>query len=231
MSLTREDLENDRFREHICKANPNAGALTAEQIEASLRGTLALRPEDDRGDIWLFAYGSLIWNPLIHVEEHEVTRLSGYHRRFCLWSTAGRGTPRQPGLVLGLDAGGCCQGVALRVRADHAVDELRLVWRREMVVGSYCPRWVRVSNGGVTRWAITFAVNRRHPGYAGRLHQDEVVEAMVRTRGHLGSPVEYLLKTVEGLESHGVHDPHLVALRERVLAVQAGTADSPYMTA
>ena len=103
MPLTREDLENDVLRKQYEGIRDHVPLVPVEAFHASLDAVLA--GWNPKNDLWVFAYGSLIWNPLIHVEQHEVTRISGYHRRFCLWSTAGRGTPRQPGLVLALDAG------------------------------------------------------------------------------------------------------------------------------
>ena len=99
--------------------------------------------------------------------------INGLHRRFCLWSLASRGTRECPGLVLGLDRGGACRGVALRLPAMLAIDELHLLWRREMAVGSYHPRWVKVDAGGREIVALTFVVRREHPQYAGRLSLDE----------------------------------------------------------
>ncbi len=120
-------------------------ALTDEQLSDSLTAMLKARPKG--AGWWVFAYGSLLWNPLFPFAEARPAILRGLHRRFCLRSLASRGTPDQPGLVLGLDRGGACTGVAYRLPAPVAMDELHLLWRREMVVGAYRPRWVRVRSG------------------------------------------------------------------------------------
>ncbi len=91
----------------------------------------------------------------------DIAHVHGFHRRFCLRSRTGRGSIENPGLVLGLDFGGCCNGVAFRIAADQARQELTLVWRREMVLGSYAPRWVKMRAGGSQLRAIAFVVN--HP--------------------------------------------------------------------
>jgi len=217
MSLTRADLEKDLLREAFRRAHPEVRVLSDAEQEASLRGLLDGHPRD--ADVWLFGYGSLVWNPIVHFEERCVAQLHGYHRSFCLWSHVNRGSLQRPGLVLGLDRGGSCRGVAFRIAGPKAEDELRLLWRREMVLGSYSPRWARVDAGEKSLQAIAFFVRRDHPNYAGKLPLETIVRTLVSTRGHLGSPAEYLLETVRGLNEHGVRDAYLLELRKRVLAV------------
>jgi cation transport protein ChaC len=195
--LTRADLEGDRLGKLFREANPGAHVLSDEEREASLQALLATHPEGE--DVWLFGYGSLIWNPIVHFEERHVAKLHGFHRRLCLWSHVGRGTPQKPGLVLGLDTGGCCRGVVFRIGAERALDELRLLWRREMVLGSYRPRWVKVNTGDRELTAIAFIVRRDHPSYAGRLPLEAVIKVLVSARGFLGTPAEYLHETIHGL--------------------------------
>lgn len=220
--LTRADLESDRLRRLFCRVNPGVRVLTDAELDASIESLLDTRP--DGGDAWLFGYGSLIWNPIIRFEERLVAKLHGYHRRFCLWSHVGRGSLQRPGLVLGLDSGGSCRGIVFRVDAKKARSEFKLVWRREMVLGSYCPRWLRVSAGNRDLDAIAFIVNRDHPSYAGRLPLETVLKNMVSTRGFLGTPAEYLHETVRGLLEHGVRDAYLMDIRRRVLALHPETA-------
>jgi cation transport protein ChaC len=218
MTLTRADLESDRLRKLFTKANPHARVLSDEELEASLQELLATHP--DAEDVWLFGYGSLIWNPIVHFRERHVARLHGFHRRFCLWSHIGRGSLTHPGLVLGLDVGGCCRGVAFRIDAAHAVQELRLLWRREMVLGSYCPRWIKVTLGERPVRALAFIVNRTHPAYAGRLPTEAVLKTMLSASGYLGTPAEYLFETIHALLAHGVRDQYLLELKRRVLALR-----------
>jgi cation transport protein ChaC len=217
MSLTRADLENDLLRATFRKVNPQAPVLSDAEQEASLRGILD--QHESGADVWLFGYGSLVWNPILRYEERRVARLHGFHRSFCLWSHVNRGSLQRPGLVLGLDAGGSCRGVAYRIAAHHAEDELRLLWRREMVLGAYAPRWAKVDSGEETIQAIAFFVNREHPSYAGKLPPETVIKTLVSARGQLGTPAEYLLETVRGLIEHGVRDSYLIELRKRVLAM------------
>jgi len=222
--LTRTDLESDRLRKLFCQANPGVRVLTDAELESSLQALLQTHPQGE--DVWLFGYGSLIWNPIIHFAERHVARLHGYHRRFCLWSHVNRGSLHKPGLVLGLDAGGCCRGVVFRIRAEQAQSELRLLWRREMVLGSYRPRWLKVSTGERDLNAIAFTVNRNHANYAGRLPLETVLRTMAGTRGYLGTSAEYLHETVRGLLAHGVRDEYLMDLRKRMLALHPDLAHS-----
>lgn len=216
--LCRADLEADLYRNLHSSAGLAHRVLSPEELDASVDGLLAeIAPDTDP---WVFAYGSLVWNPIIHFSERRLATLRGYHRRFCLWSYIGRGTRDIPGLVLGLDRGGCCRGVSYRLPHYLAREELRLLWRREMAVGSYCPRWIRVvdENDGSEHRAIAFVVNREHPSYTGKLAQDIVVNALSLARGQVGSSADYLMHTVESLITHGIRDEHLIDLQRRVLA-------------
>ncbi len=190
-------------------------ALSDEQLSSSLARTLAQKPKG--AGWWVFAYGSLLWNPVFPVVEMRQGTVRGLHRRFCLWSLGSRGTPDRPGLVLGLDRGGVCRGVALRLPAPLALDELHLLWRREMVVGSYHPRWVNVyTKDGRSMAAIAFVVNRRHPQYAGKLPLDKQVEVLATAAGAFGSSGDYLERTRVALIAHGIADPYLERLADRV---------------
>jgi cation transport protein ChaC len=142
--------------------------------------------------------------------------LRGLHRRFCLWSLASRGTRECPGLVLGLERGGACRGVAMRLPSMLAIDELHLLWRREMVVNSYRPTWVNVDADGRKLVALTFVVRRDHPQYAGGLAVDEQVDVLDNACGAFGSSLDYLERTRVALVAHGIVDPYLEGLAERV---------------
>ncbi len=230
MSLTREDLENGLMRQLFSRSRHTLRCLTEAELEASIRCVLSAHAP--HADVWVFGYGSLVWNPLFHHVERRTATLRGFHRRFCLWSLMGRGTPENPGLVLGLDRGGICRGIAYRIAGKHAAEELRLLWRREMLVASYCPRWVKLETAAhgapkghrVAVRALAFVVNRAHPNYAGRLPADAVVKSLASACGHIGPAADYLFKTVEALAAHGIHDAHLEELRGRIAAAEPGEA-------
>ena len=214
MVLTRESIQSG-FVQRMARDGGMADALSDEAIRASLAAAMAAAPK--RGDLWVFAYGSLIWNPTIHVEERRIGRVLGYHRRFCLWTNLGRGTPDFPGLILALDKGGACTGVALRVARHHAEAEFEILWRREMVSGAYVPRWVPVETAGGKRLtALCFTMNRAHARYSGRLPEAKVAEHVARASGMLGSCTEYLDRTIASLAECGIRDRALLRLQAMV---------------
>ena len=168
--------------------------LSESQLQESIRVTL--KSHKPNTDVWLFAYGSLIWNPIFKFTERRVGTVYDWHRHFCLRALVGRGTPEHPGLVLGLDSGGSCRGVVYRIPAADVKSELLLLWRREMVIGSYIPRWVKVVDGTDEVMAIAFIINRHHPDYAGKMSFETTVNTIATAKGELGSSAEYLMQTV-----------------------------------
>jgi len=120
--------------------------------------------------------------------------------------------------VLGLERGGTCRGVAMRLPAPLALDELHLLWRREMVVNSYRPRWVKLDADGRELVGLTFVVRRDHPQYAGKLSPAEQVEVLASATGAFGSSLDYLERTRVALVSHGIADPYLERLAASVAA-------------
>lgn len=175
-----------------------------------------------RGELWVFTYGSLMWNPGFRYTAAEPALLRGYHRAFCIYSNRFRGTVAAPGLVLGLDRGGACRGMAYRIAADEIPVALEALWQREMRRRVYVPRLLPVGVGsGQRRTALTFLANRRHDGYAGRLAIDAAAAIIAACSGERGPNVDYLVNTLRHLEALGVHDHHLHRL---LLAVQARQA-------
>jgi glutathione-specific gamma-glutamylcyclotransferase len=220
-TLCRSDLESNRMRALYVEASGNREWVQSdEQLSESLTAIIRSRPKG--AGWWVFAYGSLLWNPLFPFAEARIAILRGLHRRFCLYSLASRGTPQQPGLVLGLDRGGACTGVIYRLPAPLAMDELHLLWRREMVTGSYHPRWVQVRAGDRQLHALTFVVRHAHPQYAGRLALDREAEVIASSKGAFGSSQDYLERTRVALVTHGIRDPYLESLAVKVAALQRG---------
>lgn len=216
MSLTRSDLESRSVQQRILQSGRGVNFLSEAQLQESMGETLRQQKPDS--DVWIFAYGSLIWNPIFKFVEQRVGTIYGWHRRFCLWVPQGRGTPDNPGLVLGLDRGGSCRGIAYRIAASDVPSELLLLWRREMVVGCYIPRWVRVFDGTQQLEAIAFVINRRHRAYTGNISLETTVNSIATASGELGSCADYLMQTVNKLMSVGIKDKQLLRLRDRVAA-------------
>ena len=164
---------------------------------------------------WVFGYGSLMWFPGFVPAESVIARVHGWHRAMCVRSTIYRGRPEAPGLVLGLDRGGSCLGLGLRVAADEVEAVKAYIYGREMVTEVYAPTFVNaaLADGRRVR-AWCFPVRRDHAQYAGRLSLDEAA-AMVRLGvGQSGTSLDYLASTVEQLRQLGLHDAGL----ERLLA-------------
>ena len=227
MTLSRSYLEAGQMRELYVGAVDDERALTDEQLSASLTATLAKRPKG--AGWWVFGYGSLLWNPLFPIAEARAAMVHGLHRSFCLRSLASRGTPDRPGLVLALEPGGVCRGVAYRLPAPLAMDELHLLWRREMVVGAYRPRWVKLQSAERRLVALTFVVRRDHVQYA-RLAHDQQAAIIADACGAFGSSCDYLMRTRAALAAHGIIDGYLESLALDVVTRQrtcsAGEAGS-----
>jgi len=155
-------------------------------------------------DFWVFGYGSLMWHPGFPHVEVRVATLHGYHRRFCIYSHRYRGTPERPGLVLGLDRGGSCRGLAFRVPAAEGDEVLDYLHEREIITGVYTPLWLdaETEQGHVS--AASFVVDRSHVQYTGRLSIEETAELIVQGHGDRGPCGEYLSNTVRHLEGLGV---------------------------
>lgn len=205
-------------------ARLEAERFSAEALEGSLDAALAGR--DPHDPLWIFAYGSLMWNPGLLFVAKRVGTVYGYHRNFRQWSRINRGTPERPGLVLTLERGGSCRGLAFRLTGSTSRDELRALWRREMSLGSYRPRWLDFRAGADRFPVLAFIVNRACSGYAGRLPLEAMVQSIATARGKYGSSAEYLFQTQAALESHGIRDAHVKRLAERVKA-HLSTSASP----
>ena len=204
--IKREDLTEQRIARRIREAGlPDGFALLSiEARDASRAATLADHPPG--ADLWVFAYGSLMWNPAFHHVEGRSALVHCWHRSFCMWMPVGRGTPDNPGLMLGLDSGGACRGIVWRIAASQIDDETDILWRREMIGDGYRPRWVLAyAPEGPVR-AITFTVNRRHERYVADLSQGRTVRALATAQGTLGRARDYLHNTVVHLDELGITD-------------------------
>ena len=177
---------------------------SAEALAAGKRALLArLTPG---ADTWVFGYGSLMWDPgFVHEAAHQAL-LHGYHRALCITSHRHRGTAKRPGLVLGLDRGGSCRGIAYRIAGARAAQTLGYLWDREMVTGVYLPRRVevRLPAGRVGCW--TFVADRGHVQYAGGLGPAAQVGLILQGHGESGRCRDYLANTVRHLDRLGIAD-------------------------
>ena len=154
--LTRQAIDSGEYLEHFVSL-PNL--WTTDRIERSLAETMKSKPAQT-DEVWIFAYGSLMWNPMLQFDQRQVATLHGWHRSFCLHMDVGRGSPELPGRMLALESGGHTQGFALKLCPSTMADELRRVWIREMVLGSYRPVWAPVTlDDGTETQAIAFTAD------------------------------------------------------------------------
>ena len=174
-----------------------------------------------QGELWVFGYGSLMWDPGFAHDHAAPALLRGYHRAFCLYSTRHRGTVDKPGLVLGLSRGGACRGMAYRVPAQAAAGVLDTLWDREMPSETYTPRRLRVTLADQSVMALAFVANTRHEYYVRDLAVEDVARLIAGGSGQRGHNAEYLINTVRHLEQLGVRDAKLHKLYLRVLDLQA----------
>ena len=229
MRLTEAHVE--RMRRDIADPGPMPGYTPStdedffgfvHDIQAGSNGS---------GEVWVFAYGSLIWNPeFAFIEErHGIVR--GWHRSFCLgWVRIYRGTPERPGIMLAMDRGGSCRGVAFRLPPEAVEGSLIPLLRREMPIKrdklQVPARWVTVQTAEGDVRAIAFPISRASPAYLPGLTEDQVVEALATAAGERGSMAEYLHSTVAHLEQRGIHDRYLWRLQalvaERIAARYGG---------
>ena len=168
--------------------------------------------ESSKGDLWVFGYGSLMWRPGFEFIEQAPARLIGEHRALCVYSFDHRGTPEKPGLVLGLDRGGACRGVAFRVAAKHRAATVAYLREREQVtsVDREVMRSVWLENEARQRVsALAYVVDRGHVQYAGRLSLAEQLRHVQQGHGQSGANREYVLSTVKAIEAEGFRDPQL----------------------
>lgn len=198
-----------------------ATPLSGPEMLATLRA--ALQPWKPGTPFWIFAYGSLMWNPSFIWDVKHVALVRGYHRSFRLWSRMNRGTPENPGLVLTLERGGSCRGIIYRIEADRVHEEMHGIWKREMTFNSYIPRWLKCAVGDESFNALCFTVNRNCSGYTGAIPEEVMVECMASARGRYGPSHDYLFKTLETLHGHGIRDVRVEQLAGLVKARIAGS--------
>ncbi|WOH67070.1 gamma-glutamylcyclotransferase [Bradyrhizobium sp. BWA-3-5] len=168
--------------------------------------------EFSAGDLWVFGYGSLMWRPGFEFTERVPARLIGEHRALCVYSFVHRGTPEKPGLVLGLDRGGACRGIAFRVAERNRDATVAYLREREQVTSVYreVKRSVWLENEARDRVsALVYVVDRGHVQYAGRLSIAEQLRLVLQGHGQSGVNRDYVLATVKAIEAEGFRDSQL----------------------
>lgn len=220
VKLTRESILDGSLHAAVrTLLGPDIKFMSDAERDAQVRDMLARAPRP--GPVWVFAFGSLIWNPAFHFVERRTARIYGYHRQFCLWARSGRGSPEKPGLMLSLELGGACTGVVYRLAQRDAATELDVLWRREMFTMAYHPVWTiaRTPKGEVP--AIAFSANRHHERYAPGLEELAIARYLATGSGPMGHCCDYLFDTVAHLQALGIRDRRLESLERKVRAYRA----------
>jgi glutathione-specific gamma-glutamylcyclotransferase len=217
LRLTRESILDGSLHASVrALLGPGTRFATDAERAAQVREVLARAPRPGR--IWVFAFGSLIWNPAIHFVERRTAHIFGFHRQFCLWSRAGRGSPERPGLMLSLASGGSCTGVAYRLNRRAAATELDVLWRREMFTMSYRPVWTMARTPKGREPVIAFSANREHERYVPGLEDEVIARYLATGAGPMGRCCDYLFDTVAHLRQLGIRDRRLESLEAKVRA-------------
>lgn len=169
--------------------------------------------------MWVFGYGSLLWNPGFEVAESVIARLPDYARSFCMWSIHHRGTEDAPGLVLALDEaeGEVCEGLALRVAEGAEAETLAYLRARELISSAYLEKELTVQlQDGRAVTAVSYVINRDHTQYCGGMPLEDQAQVIARAVGGRGPNTEYLYNTTSHLAQVGLPDPALEWLQARV---------------
>ena len=162
--------------------------------------------------VWIFGYGSLMWNPDFNIVEKRTGYLKGFYRSLCLKSIVYRGSHDYHGLVFGLDIGYSCQGMVYKIAEENIQSEMQKIWEREMFAGTYIPTWVNVKTKQGSVSAVTFVINHKHEHYIPNLKLEEIAERVVRAEGTCGSCHDYVRNTVKSLHHQGLRDASLEKL-------------------
>ena len=213
--ITRESLTDGSVARMASERDGESTMVVSD--EDLIKSRQQFFPDDsDCNDIWVFGYGSLVFNPVMKHSERLFARVYGHHRRFCLWTQIGRGSPEFPGLVLALDKGGSCPGVAFKLPYDDAIAELDLLWKREMITLAYRPRWLKLHTADGIKRGIGFVVDPERPVFAPRMTFDETAHVIANAEGFLGPCRDYLFNTLQGLQELGISDPAMEKLAVKV---------------
>lgn len=217
-------LTYDRFAELDAQAAeegwPPGWRMEHDDREANRRAVLDGRLDRD---LWVFAYGSLIWDPAVQVEEYRFATLKGWQRSFCMRLDGGRGTPDCPGLMLALDAGGHCDAVVFRIPAALVDRETEHLWMREMFSGAYRPGFVPVVTPQGPLEALTFIIEPENDRYTPELAEDEAARMIATACGNLGPNFDYLDSLVRHLDELGIADAQMTRLHDLAKTCRSGT--------
>jgi cation transport protein ChaC len=211
IKLTKDNISKGHLGDKIKSISGSDKVLTTEEL---LQARRKIIPDKGIGeDIYIFAYGSLLWNPTVDYEDEFLAKVYGFHRSFCMKTNLGRGSFKNPGLMLGLDKGGSCRGSAFKLRNSEAIKNIDILFRREMVTGAYKPKLLKtILVNGRKVLSLAFTVDKKHKNY----FQDKEIQTKAKmisnAHGFLGTCEEYFQNTLESLSELNIVDSEMTAI-------------------
>ena len=211
VKLTKKNINDGRLGKKIKSISGSDKVLTKKELIEERRKII---PDDGIGeDIYIFGYGSLLWNPTINYKTQHLAKIYGFHRSFCMKTNLGRGSFKKPGLMLGLDKGGSCRGSAFKLRNSEAIKNIDILFRREMVTGAYKPKLLKtILVNGRKVLSLAFTVDKKHKNY----FQDKEIQTKAKmisnAHGFLGTCEEYFQNTLESLSELNIVDSEMTAI-------------------
>ena len=211
IKLTKDNISKGHLGDKIKSISGSDKVLTTEELLQARRKIIPDKGIDE--DIYIFAYGSLLWNPTVDYEDEFLAKVYGFHRSFCMKTNLGRGSFKKPGLMLGLDKGGSCRGSAFKLRNSEAIKNIDILFRREMVTGAYKPKLLKtILVNGRKVLSLAFTVDKKHKNY----FQDKEIQTKAKmisnAHGFLGSCEEYFQNTLESLSELNIVDSEMTAI-------------------
>ena len=218
--LTREALLSGDIERLVHDDQNPIERMPDDERAALIEQTLSALADSE---LWIFGYGSLIWNPALNYEEQRRCRIKGFEKKFCFWTTLSRGTVECPGLMMGLVEGGSCNGVAFRIDTSNAALELDVLFRREMSHYIYKPTWVEAQcvDTNATFKILTFVVDKENHRFVDSLSMEDTARTIATAQGPLGRNCDYLFQLSEKLQELGFEEPELEDLVSRVKKFQS----------
>lgn len=225
--LTRSAILSGEIARLSEGARKNTPVMSDHQRRELIQQTLDTL--GSTAELWVFGYGSLMWNPAIEFVEQRRCRLQGYQREFCFWTAFSRGTLEHPGLMMGLVEGGYCDGLAYRIDRDVAATELDILFRRELFTFIYEPVWIDATCSDTASQfrALTFIVDIRNERFVDNLSATKIASTIATAQGPLGRNCDYLFEINRKLHELGFADPELDDLEGRVIGFQQGGSYLP----
>ena len=211
VKLTKENINEGRLGDKIKSIIGSDKVLTKEELINERRKIIP--DEGIKEDIYIFGYGSLLWNPTINYETQHLAKIYGFHRSFCMKTHLGRGSFKYPGLMLGLDRGGSCRGSAYKLNRNDAIKNIDILFKREMVTGAYKPKLLKtkLDNDQIVS-SLAFTVDKKHKNYFNEKNTSIKASMISKANGFLGTCKEYFEYTLESLEELDIIDKEMRAI-------------------